>query len=81
MKHKDSVIVLYIAFKVILMGLDVNMTVKGERLNQSVNNTEPNKTNQKPKIKNSIIRTGTKKDRILKTETLNAITLISVGIL
>lgn len=49
MKHKDSVIVLYIAFKVILMGLDVNMTVKGERLNQSVNNTEPNKPTKSQK--------------------------------
>lgn len=35
MKDKDRVIVLRVAFKVILMSLDVNVTVKGETVNQS----------------------------------------------
>lgn len=43
MKHKDSVIV-YVAFKVFLVGLDVNMAVKWGKLKQSVNNTELNTT-------------------------------------
>lgn len=60
------------------MSLDVNVTVKGEMVNQSENKQK--ETPQKTKTKTPMIRID-KKGRILKSEILDAITLMSVGTL